>query len=125
LDLGNSGTAIRLMTGLLAAQRFDSTLTGDASLRERPMERVAMPLRSMGAQIRTRDGKAPIEITGGGRLAGIDYAQPVASAQVKSALLLAALYAAATTVVRSPAPSRDHTERMLRSMGANLHCEDD
>src|SRR5690606_40281451 len=83
LDLGNSGTAIRLMTGLLAAQRFDSTLTGDESLRKRPMERVAGPLRAMGARIATRDGRAPIEITGGARLKGIDYAMPVASAQVK------------------------------------------
>ena len=124
LDLGNSGTAIRLMTGLLAPQPFDSVLTGDASLRQRPMERVAAPLRAMGARIRTRDGKAPIEISGGAKLAGIDYAQPVASAQVKSALLLAALYASGTTVVRSPGPSRDHTERMLRSMGARLETEE-
>src|SRR5690606_715140 len=125
LDLGNSGTAIRLMTGLLAAQRFDSTLTGDASLRKRPMERVATPLRAMGARIATRDGRAPIEITGGARLKGIDYAMPVASAQVKSALLLAGLYASGTTTVRSPGPSRDHTERMLRSMGVPLDITDD
>ena len=125
LDLGNSGTAIRLMTGLLAAQRFDSTLTGDASLRKRPMERVATPLRAMGARIATRDGRAPIEITGGAQLKGIDYAMPVASAQVKSALLLAALYASGTTTVRSPGPSRDHTERMLRSMGIPLDITDD
>ncbi len=125
LDLGNSGTAIRLLTGLLAAQSFDSTLTGDASLRQRPMERVAGPLRSMGARIRTQDGKAPIEISGGARLSGLDYTQPVASAQVKSALLLAALYASGTTVVRSPGPSRDHTERMLRSLGASVGTEDD
>src|SRR5690606_21548416 len=125
LDLGNSGTAIRLMTGLLAAQRFDSTLTGDESLRKRPMERVATPLRAMGARIATRDGRAPIEITGGARLKGIDYAMPVASAQVKSALLLAGLYASGTTTVRSPGPSRDHTERMLRSMGVPLDITDD
>ena len=125
LDLGNSGTAIRLLTGLLAAQPFDSVLTGDESLRQRPMERVAAPLRTMGARIRTRDGRAPIEISGGARLVGIDYTQPVASAQVKSALLLAGLYASGTTVVRSPGPSRDHTERMLRSLGARLDTEDD
>lgn len=125
LDLGNSGTAIRLMMGVLAAQQFDSTLTGDASLQQRPMERVAAPLRSMGARIRTRDGKAPIEISGGAALTGIDYAQPVASAQVKSALLLAGLYASGTTTVRSPGPSRDHTERMLRSMGVPLEISDD
>ena len=125
LDLGNSGTAIRLLTGLLAAQSFDSILTGDASLRQRPMERVAAPLRSMGALIRTQDGKAPIEISGGARLHGLDYVQPVASAQVKSALLLAALYASGTTVVRSPGPSRDHTERMLRSLGVSVGTEDD
>jgi cyclohexadieny/prephenate dehydrogenase / 3-phosphoshikimate 1-carboxyvinyltransferase len=125
LDLGNSGTAIRLLTGLLAGQPFDSTLTGDASLRQRPMERVAAPLRSMGAQIATHDGRAPIEISGGAALHGIDYAQPVASAQVKSALLLAGLYASGTTTVRSPGPSRDHTERMLRSMGADLDIDDD
>lgn len=124
LDLGNSGTAIRLLTGLLAAQPFDSILTGDASLRRRPMERVAAPLRTMGARIRTHDGKAPIEISGGARLSGIDYTLPVASAQVKSALLLAALYASGTTIVRSPGPSRDHTERMLRSMGARVDIDD-
>jgi len=125
LDLGNSGTAIRLLTGLLAPQAFDTTLTGDASLRQRPMERVASPLRMMGARIRTHDGKAPIEITGGAHLTGIDYTQPVASAQVKSALLLAGLYASGTTIVRSPGPSRDHTERMLRSMGARVDSSDD
>ncbi len=125
LDLGNSGTAVRLMTGLLAAQRFDSTLTGDASLRKRPMERVAAPLRAMGARIETQDGCAPIRITGGAQLKGIDYAMPVASAQVKSALLLAALYASGTTTVRAPGPSRDHTERMLKSMGVPLEISED
>lgn len=124
LDLGNSGTAIRLMTGLLCSQAFDTVLTGDASLRSRPMERVAGPLRSMGAVIETLDGKAPITIHGGARLAGVDYALPVASAQVKSALLLAGMHAAGTTTVRSPGPSRDHTERMLRSMGARLETDD-
>jgi 3-phosphoshikimate 1-carboxyvinyltransferase len=117
LDFGNSGTAIRLMTGLLAAQRFDSVLTGDRSLRSRPMERVAGPLRRMGAQVATEHGTAPIRITGGPVLHGIDYTLPVPSAQIKSALLLAALYAHGRTTLHSPGPSRDHTERMLKGMG--------
>jgi 3-phosphoshikimate 1-carboxyvinyltransferase len=121
LDLGNSGTAIRLLMGLLAGQPFDSELTGDASLRQRPMERVAAPLREMGARIDTGSGgKPPVKIHGGARLRGIDYALPMASAQVKSALLLAALGSRGTTTVRSPGPSRDHTERMLETMGAKL-----
>jgi 3-phosphoshikimate 1-carboxyvinyltransferase len=121
LDLGNSGTAIRLLMGLLAGQSFESTLTGDASLRRRPMERVAAPLRQMGARIATSDGgRPPVTVGGGASLRGIDYALPMASAQVKSALLLAALYANGTTTVRSPGPSRDHTERMLESMGVRL-----
>jgi 3-phosphoshikimate 1-carboxyvinyltransferase len=121
LDLGNSGTAIRLLMGLLAGQRFDSKLTGDASLRQRPMERVAAPLRQMGARIATADGgRPPVAISGGARLHGIDYALPMASAQVKSAVLLAALAASGTTTVHSPGPSRDHTERMLESMGVRL-----
>lgn len=124
LDLGNSGTAMRLMAGLLAGQAFDSELTGDESLQRRPMERVAAPLRSMGARIATRDGKAPIRIAGGARLQGIDYTLPVASAQIKSALLLAGLSARGRTVVRSTGPSRDHTERMLRTLGADLAVED-
>ena len=118
LDFGNSGTAIRLMTGLLAGQAFDSELTGDASLRQRPMERVAAPLRTMGARIETTGGKPPLRIKGGNSLRGIDYTLPIASAQVKSALLLAALSASGRTTLRSPGPSRDHTERMLLSMGA-------
>jgi 3-phosphoshikimate 1-carboxyvinyltransferase len=121
LDLGNSGTAIRLLMGLLAGQPFDSELTGDASLRQRPMERVAAPLREMGARITTSaGGKPPVKIQGGARLHGIDYSLPMASAQVKSALLLAALESRGTTTVRSPGPSRDHTERMLETMGAKL-----
>jgi 3-phosphoshikimate 1-carboxyvinyltransferase len=121
LDLGNSGTAIRLLMGLLAGQSFDSNLTGDASLRQRPMERVAAPLRQMGAQIATSNGGCPpVTIGGGASLRGIEYELPMASAQVKSALLLAALYANGTTTVRSPGPSRDHTERMLESMGVRL-----
>ncbi len=121
LDLGNSGTAIRLLMGLLAGQRFDTRLTGDASLQQRPMERVAAPLRRMGARIATAgNGRPPVAISGGARLRAIDYELPMASAQVKSALLLAALHAHGTTTVRSPGPSRDHTERMLQSMGVEL-----
>lgn len=118
LDLGNSGTALRLLIGILAAQNFDSELTGDASLRARPMERVAEPLRAMGARIATTEGRAPLRISGGASLHAIDYSMPVASAQIKSALLLAGLWAHGRTTVRSPGPSRDHTERMLRTMGA-------
>ena len=117
LDMGNSGTAMRLFAGLLCAQAFDSILVGDESLSRRPMERVAEPLRAMGAGIRTEDGHAPIRITGRQRLTGIDYSMPVASAQVKSALLLAGLYANGGTVVREPAITRDHTERMLATFG--------
>ena len=121
LDLGNSGTAIRLLMGLLAGQPFDCELTGDASLRQRPMERVAAPLRTMGARIETSNGgRPPVKIRGGAQLKGIDYELPMASAQVKSALLLAALSARGMTTVRSPGPSRDHTERMLQSMGVQL-----
>jgi len=121
LDLGNSGTAIRLLMGLLAGQPFDCELTGDASLRQRPMERVAAPLRTMGARIETSaGGRPPVKIRGGARLSSIDYELPMASAQVKSALLLAALSAHGTTTVRSPGPSRDHTERMLMSMGVQV-----
>ena len=120
LDLGNSGTAIRLMMGLLSAQRFDSTLIGDGSLMRRPMERVAQPLRAMGAHIDTQAGCPPVRIHGGASLQGIDYAMPVASAQVKSALLLAGLYAHGTTRISEPAPTRDHSERMLRAFGARV-----
>ncbi|HSG63418.1 MAG TPA: 3-phosphoshikimate 1-carboxyvinyltransferase, partial [Gammaproteobacteria bacterium] len=120
LDLGNSGTALRLLTGILAAQPFDSELTGDASLRRRPMERIATPLRAMGARIATTGGCAPLRISGGARLEGIDYELPVASAQIKSAILLAGLWAHGETRVRSPGPSRDHTERMLRTMGVDV-----
>jgi 3-phosphoshikimate 1-carboxyvinyltransferase len=120
LDMGNAGTAMRLFAGLLAAQSFDSTLIGDASLMQRPMERVAQPLREMGADVRTRDGKPPLEIGGGRRLHGIEYRMPVASAQVKSALLLAGLYADGPTTVSSPAACRDHSERMLASAGVRL-----
>jgi 3-phosphoshikimate 1-carboxyvinyltransferase len=116
--LGNSGTSMRLLAGLLAAQRFDSVLTGDASLSKRPMERVAEPLRQMGAVIETAaDGRPPLTIRGGKPLSGISYVMPMASAQVKSCLLLAGLYADGATTVTEPAPTRDHTERMLRGFG--------
>ena len=120
LDMGNAGTAMRLMMGLLAPQRFASTLIGDASLMRRPMERVAVPLRLMGAQIQTQAGCPPVQIQGTPALHAIQYALPVASAQVKSALLLAALKADGRTQLSEPAPSRDHTERMLRAFGVEL-----
>jgi 3-phosphoshikimate 1-carboxyvinyltransferase len=121
LDCGNSGTTMRLMAGVLAGQPFLSILSGDASLRERPMARIIDPLRQMGAAIDARDnGKcAPIAIHGG-NLRGIHYKTPMASAQVKSAVLLAGLFAEGETVVEEPALSRDHTERMLASMGAPI-----
>ncbi len=118
LDMGNSGTAMRLMAGILAGQSFDTTLIGDASLSKRPMKRVADPLNQMGARIEAGDdGRPPLSIRGGSKLRGIDYALPVPSAQVKSALLLAGLYADGETRVTEPAPTRDHTERMLRALG--------
>ena len=119
LYMGNSGTTMRLLSGILAAQPFDSVLTGDASLSKRPMERVAKPLREMGATLQTTGerGTAPISITGsdkrGSKLQGITYDMPVASAQVKSCLLLAGLWAEGKTTVIQPEISRDHTERML------------
>ena len=117
LDLGNSGTAMRLMAGLLAGQRFATTLRGDASLNSRPMARIVTPLTRMGAAIETDcDGTPPLQIAGGLALRGIHYDMPVASAQVKSAVLLAGLYASGETSVREPAVTRDHTERMLRSL---------
>jgi 3-phosphoshikimate 1-carboxyvinyltransferase len=120
LDMGNAGTAMRLFMGLLSSQAFDSTLVGDESLMRRPMERVAKPLREMGARIATVDGRPPVRISGGARLHGIDYALPVASAQVKSAILLAGLRAEGVTTVREPAVTRDHTERMLQTFGCEL-----
>ncbi len=120
LDMGNSGTAIRLLAGLLAGQRFDSVLTGDASLCRRPMERVAAPLRLMGAVIETQQGCAPLRIRGGQVLRGIDYRLPVASAQLKSALLLAGLYASGRTRISEAGVTRDHTERMLVQFGVRL-----
>lgn len=120
LDMGNAGTAMRLMTGLLSGQAFDSELIGDGSLMKRPMERAAKPLRMMGAQIETLDGKPPVRIKGGAKLSGIRYELPVASAQVKSAVLLAGLYAAGETTVIEPAITRDHTERMLQGFGCEV-----
>ncbi len=118
LYVGNSGTAMRLFAGLMAAQRFDSELAGDESLTRRPMERVAAPLRTMGAVIDTAEGgRPPLRITGNQPLTGIDYDLPVASAQVKSCLLLAGLYAKGETAITEPAPTRDHTERMLNGFG--------
>jgi 3-phosphoshikimate 1-carboxyvinyltransferase len=121
LDAGNSGTTTRLLSGILAGQPFFSVISGDASLRSRPMGRVVEPLRRMGAEIRGRGGDtlAPLAIRGG-ELRALDYTLPVASAQLKSALLLAGLFAEGETVVREPVPSRDHSERMLAAMGARL-----
>ena len=121
LDCGNAGTGMRLLAGLLAAQPFDSVLVGDASLSKRPMRRVTTPLALMGARIDTRDdGTPPLHIHGGQALAGIDYALPVASAQVKSAVLLAGLYAHGETSVTEPHPTRDYTERMLSAFGVQI-----
>lgn len=117
LDLGNSGTSMRLMSGILAAQAFDCELIGDESLSKRPMARVIKPLKEMGAEIESNDGKPPLKITGGQALKGIHYDLPVASAQVKSCILLAGLYANGDTCVTEPAPTRDHTERMLKGLG--------
>jgi len=124
LDLGNSGTTTRLMAGVLSGQPFLSVLTGDASLRSRPMRRVVAPLRLMGATIdgRKSGDYAPLTIRGR-RLAPLHYDLPVASAQVKSALLLAALYAEGVTCLTEPSETRDHTERMLKAAGALIECE--
>ncbi|WP_431023482.1 bifunctional prephenate dehydrogenase/3-phosphoshikimate 1-carboxyvinyltransferase [Halomonas sp. H5] len=126
LYVGNSGTAMRLFAGLLAGQAFDSELTGDASLTKRPMGRVADPLRLMGAEIDTAEGgRPPLRIHGGKALQGISYDMPMASAQVKSCLLLAGLYAEGETRVREPAPTRDHTERMLSGFGYAVERDGD
>ncbi|KLJ02868.1 3-phosphoshikimate 1-carboxyvinyltransferase [Luteimonas sp. FCS-9] len=118
LDCGNAGTGMRLLAGLLAGQPFDSALVGDASLSKRPMRRVTEPLARMGARIDTGEGGVPpLHVRGGQRLAGIEYENALASAQVKSALLLAGLYAEGETVVREPRPTRDYTERMLAAFG--------
>lgn len=124
LDCGNAGTGMRLLAGVLAGQAFDSTLVGDDSLSKRPMRRVIDPLSRMGAAIDSEEGGLPpLRIRGGRTLQGIDYTLPVASAQVKSALLLAGLYAAGDTVVREPHPTRDYTERMLSAFGWPIDFE--
>lgn len=117
LDCGNAGTGMRLLTGLLAGQAFDSELIGDASLSRRPMRRVTDPLTRMGAKIETRDGLPPLIVHGGQPMHGMHYALPVASAQVKSALLLAGLYSKGVTEIIEPHPTRDYTERMLAAFG--------
>ena len=124
LDAGNSGTSMRLLSGLLAAQPFLSVLTGDGSLRSRPMGRVVQPLTRMGAQIMGRRDNtlAPLTIRGGA-LRGIEYTMPVASAQVKSCIMLAGLSAAGDTILHQPALSRDHTERMITAMGATVEAD--
>ena len=121
LDCGNSGTTTRLLSGVLAAQHFNSVLSGDASIQRRPMKRIMIPLRAMGADITSVSGNdcAPLSVHGK-QLYGIHFNSPIASAQVKSAVLLAGLYASGQTTVTEPALSRDHTERMLRSFGAKV-----
>lgn len=124
LDLGNSGTSMRLLSGLMAGQAFDSVLSGDASLSRRPMARVIEPLSRMGAAIKgDAQGRAPLSIRGGQRLRAIDYTPPVASAQIKSCVLLAGLYAEGETVIHEPGVSRDHTERMLQAFGVPVARE--
>ncbi len=124
LDCGNSGTTLRLIAGILAGQPFVSMLTGDASLRARPVDRIVQPLREMGAQLIARDNdRLPPLTIRGGNLHSIRYRLPVASAQVKSAVLLAGLFAEGETIVEEPAPTRDHTERMLRAMGVDVRRE--
>ncbi len=124
LNAGNSGTTMRLVTGLLAAQPFFSVITGDRSLNSRPMDRIITPLRAMGATIsgRSDDSLAPLAIRGGD-LQGIEYTLPVASAQLKSCILIAGLHAEGDTTVRQPAQSRDHTERMMKAMGADVSVD--
>lgn len=121
LDLGNSGTSMRLMAGLMSGQGFDVEMTGDESLSRRPMRRVTTPLAEMKATIATQEGGTPpLKVSGGAALKGMCYAMPVASAQVKSCLLLAGLYAEGETCVTEPAPTRDHTERMLSGFGYDV-----
>jgi|TARA_B110000211_G_scaffold233056_1_gene298256 3-phosphoshikimate 1-carboxyvinyltransferase len=124
LDMGNSGTAMRLLLGLLAGQYFDTTLIGDESLSERPMNRVINPLLAMQAKIDSDiNGTAPLKVHGNATLTAINYQLPMASAQVKSCILLAGLYAKGETVVTEPAPTRDHTERMLRGFGCEVETK--
>jgi 3-phosphoshikimate 1-carboxyvinyltransferase len=125
LYTGNSGTTTRLMSGILAAQPFDSMITGDKSIEQRPMKRIITPLSQMGADVKSVMGndRAPLHFTGGKSLRGINYRSPVASAQVKSCIMLAGLYAEGNTAVYEPALSRNHTEIMLASFGADIHNE--
>ena len=125
LDLGNSGTSLRLLSGLLCGQDFASVLTGDESLRRRPMQRIAEPLALMGADVRTVAGTPPVEIYPVTQLHCIDYRLPVASAQIKSCLLLASLFAEGTTVLTGEISSRDHSERMLVAFGAPISAQHD
>ena len=126
LDVGNAGTSMRLLAGLLAGQKFDVELCGDVSLSKRPMKRVTDPLSAMGAKIETADdGKPPLKITGGQSLNAIHYQMPMASAQVKSCCLLAGMYAQGKTCVTEPAITRDHTERMLQAFGCDIEVGDD
>jgi len=125
LDMGNSGTSMRLLSGLLSGQSFDLELTGDRSLSKRPMKRVTDPLALMGARVDTAEGgRPPLKIHGGSKMKGIHYDMPMASAQVKSCLLLAGMYADGETSVIEPAPTRDHTERMLTAFGYPVKTED-
>ncbi len=123
LDCGNSGTTMRLMAGILAGQRFESVMTGDESLRSRPMKRVIEPLTAMGAPIRSVEGRAPLTIRGNNPLTAIDHTLKVASAQIKSCVLLAGLNASGITSVTEPVATRDHTERMLRWFGVDVREE--
>ena len=124
LYVGNSGTSMRLLAGLLAGQSFTTTMTGDVSLSKRPMERVAKPLRLMGVNVQTEEGgRPPLTINGNGSVSGIHYDLPMASAQVKSCVLLAGLYADGETSTTEPAPTRDHTERMLNGFGYDVDVQ--
>jgi 3-phosphoshikimate 1-carboxyvinyltransferase len=122
IDLGNSGTAVRLLTGLLSAQKFDSELIGDASLSIRPMERIIKPLKKMGAEIKSSSGCLPLKILGNKHISSISYKMPMASAQVKSSLLLASLYAEGESIIIEPSVTRDHSERMLKAMNCSIRC---
>ncbi|NDJ78789.1 MAG: 3-phosphoshikimate 1-carboxyvinyltransferase, partial [Chloroflexi bacterium] len=122
LDCKNAGTGLRLLAGVLAGQRFESVLDGSEQLRQRPMRRITDPLREMGAQVKDQDGRAPLHFSPA-TLHGITYHMPVASAQVKSCLLLAGLFADGDTTVIEPGPARDHTERMLVAMGATIQSQ--
>jgi 3-phosphoshikimate 1-carboxyvinyltransferase len=122
LYTANSGTTTRLLSGILAGQNFESVIDGDESIKKRPMNRIIAPLQNMGAQITSNNGCCPLKIKGG-KLKGIDYQMPVASAQVKSCLLLAGLYADGSTVIREKVKSRDHTEIMLKAFGAEISTD--